>query len=151
MVWSLFSSRRSTRRPIRRRFVPLTLEPLEDRTVPSTTPTLGGAGPGVFDPATATWYLRSQASEGAPDAGQFQFGAPNWIPVVGDWTGTGHVGIGVVDPSTNTWYLGSTATPGAPDVGTFQFGVAGWKPVVGDWTGTHHAGIGVFDPATANW
>src|SRR5262249_1754361 len=45
--------------------------------------------PGVFDPASATWYLRNQNSAGAPDAGKFQYGGHAWIPVVGDWDGDG--------------------------------------------------------------
>jgi hypothetical protein len=73
------------------------------------------------------------------------------IPVVGDWTGTGHLGIGVFDPATFTWYLRSSASAGAPDVGVFQYGGIGWRPVAGDWTGAGHAGIGVFDPSTGTW
>jgi hypothetical protein len=106
---------------------------------------------GVFDPSTATWYLRTSNSPGGPDAGQFQYGAPGWISLIGDWTGSGHDGIGVYDPATATWYLRNEASPGAPDAGQFRFGAPGWIPVVGDWTGSGHMGIGVYDPATATW
>jgi hypothetical protein len=111
----------------------------------------GHAGIGVFDPATATWYLRNEASAGGPDAGVFRYGVPGSVPVVGDWTGTGHVGIGVFDPATATWFLRSSATAGPADVGVFQYGFPGAKPVVGDWTGAGHAGIGVFGPATVTF
>jgi hypothetical protein len=45
----------------------------------------------VFDPSTATWYLRSEPNAGAPDAGQFQYGGAGWLPVAGAFgpAGTG--------------------------------------------------------------
>ncbi len=110
-----------------------------------------GVGVGMVDTSSGTWYLRSAESGGAPDDGTFAYGAAGWVPVVGDWTGTGQVGIGMFDPATGTWYLRSSATAGAPDVGVFRFGGAGWIPVVGDWTGSGHTGIGVFDPSTATF
>jgi hypothetical protein len=114
-------------------------------------PTHPVSTPGMFDPGTGTWYLRNENSSGAPDAGAFQFGAPGWLPVVGDWDGNGSVTVGVVDPSTATWYLRNENSSGEPDEGSFQYGVPGWIPVVGDWTGSGHSGIGMFDPSTATW
>jgi hypothetical protein len=58
----------------------------------------GHTGIGVFDPSTATWYLRSEVGSGDPDAGSFAYGAPGWKPVVGDWDGNGISTIGVLDP-----------------------------------------------------
>jgi V8-like Glu-specific endopeptidase len=110
-----------------------------------------GVGIGMVDTTTATWYLRSAEGAGAPDDGVFRYGVAGWVPVVGDWTGTGQVGIGMFDPSTATWYLRSSPTPGAPDVGVFRYGCPGWIPVVGDWSGSGHTGIGVFDPSTATF
>jgi hypothetical protein len=98
------------------------------RILPSVT------GLGTVAPSTGTWYLRNEASAGAPDAGQLAFGAPGWVPVVGDWTGSGHDGVGVVDPSTSTWYLRNEVSTGAPDAGQFAFGTMGMVPVVGHWT-----------------
>src|SRR5205814_601763 len=104
-----------------------------------TPATLGGNAfretqtAGVFDPSTATWYLHNVDAAGAPDAGTFQYGGAGWDPIVGDWTGTGHLGVGVFDPATATWYLRSSLSSGAPDVAVFQYGGAGWIPVVGDW------------------
>ena len=135
----------------RRRFIPF-LETLEDRTVPSGTVFPASdlpAHPGVFDPNTATWYLRSTNAAGAPDAGQFQFGFGGAVPVSGDWVGNGETGIGVFDPKSATWYLRNEPSAGAPDAGTFQFGAAGWIPIVGDWNGSGRTGIGVCDPTTA--
>src|SRR5262249_59463687 len=55
---------------------------------------------GVVDPtglnnaAYLVWYLRNSNSAGGPDFQPFAFGLVGWIPVVGDWTGSGHTGIG---------------------------------------------------------
>lgn len=112
-------------------------------------------GIGVFDPATGTWYLRSEASAGAPNVGVFQFGAPGWIPVVGQWDGVGVDRIGVVDPTTNTLYeavpsgVRTVAWDGQapeeppvdrtterwtlPHLEPFAYGAPGWIPVLGRW------------------
>ena len=106
---------------------------------------------GAFDAATGTWYLRNANSAGPPDGGQFQYGGPGWVGVVGDWNGTGETGIGGFDVTTGTWDLRNEASAGAPDAGAFQYGGPGWIPVVGDWNGTGHTGIGGFDPSTGTW
>jgi hypothetical protein len=98
-----------------------------------------------------TWYLRNSNSPGPADTTPFRFGAPGWIPLAGDWTGSGHTGIGVFDPATATFYLRNEAGPGAPDAGTFRYGGAGWIPVVGDWDGNGTSTVGVVDPATETW
>jgi hypothetical protein len=105
---------------------------------------------GVFDPATATWYLRDSDSPGAADVTPFRYGAPGWLPVVGDWNGNGTFTVGVFDPSTATFYLRNSNTPGAPDI-TVPYGAPGWLPVVGDWNGDGRTTLGVFDPRTATW
>ena len=69
--------------------------------------------------------------------GVFRFGGAGWIPVVGDWAGTGHAGIGVIDPSTRTWYLRNEASAGAPDAGQFAYGGAGWLPVCAAFAPQH--------------
>lgn len=110
-------------------------------------------GIGVFDPATATWYLRDSASSGAPTVTPFQYGAPGWIPVAGDWDGDGTTTIGVFDPNGDygeppaTWYLRNSNSPGAPDW-TGSFGGGGWTPLVGHWDGQPQSRIGAVDPAT---
>ncbi|HZY84556.1 MAG TPA: choice-of-anchor Q domain-containing protein, partial [Gemmataceae bacterium] len=103
---------------------------------------------GVFDPATATWYLRSSNSAGLPDAGQFQYGPAGSVPVTGTWAGAVGDPIGVFDPSSATWYLRNEDSAGPPDAGQFQYGGTGWLPVTGDWNNSGHTGVGAFDPAT---
>jgi V8-like Glu-specific endopeptidase len=106
--------------------------------------------PGVFDPATATWYLRGANASGAPDITPFSYGGAGWTPVTGDWDGDGVATIGVVAPDA-TWYLRNSNSSGAPDIDPFQFGRPGWIPVVGDWNGTGVDSVGMFDPSTATW
>jgi hypothetical protein len=118
----------------------------------ATTTTLA-SGIGAFDAASGTWYLRNEDSAGAPDAGQFAYGLPNWKGVVGDWNGDGTVTVGVVDPlgTFATWYLRNENSPGGPDATggvPFAFGLVNWIPIAGDWTGSGHTGIGMFDPTT---
>jgi hypothetical protein len=113
----------------------------------------GGSGIGAFDSATGTWYLRNETSAGAPDAGQFAYGLPNWTGVVGDWNGDGTTTVGVVNPLGvfATWYLRNENSPGGPDETggvPFAFGFGNWIPLAGDWTGSGHTGIGMFDPNT---
>jgi hypothetical protein len=113
----------------------------------------GKMGIGVYDPKTGTFYLRNSQGPGAPDF-TIRYGAPGWIPVVGDWDGDGVDTIGVVDPKTEAWYLRNENSPGGPDANPngqpFQFGGPGWKPVVGDWDGDGKTTIGVVDPQ-GNW
>jgi hypothetical protein len=106
---------------------------------------------GVFDPNTGIWYLNGSNAAGAPTAGQFAYGAPGWIGLVGDFTGDGQATVVVVDPSTETWYIRNSNSAGAPSITPFKYGAPGWIPVVGDWNGNGVDGIGVYDPATAIW
>jgi hypothetical protein len=106
---------------------------------------------GVFDPATARFYLRNSNSAGGPSVAAFAFGAPGWKPIVGDWDGNGTATAGVVNPATETWYLKNSNTPGGPDIPPFAFGAPGWVPVVGDWDGNGTTTAGVVDPAKGSW
>jgi hypothetical protein len=118
---------------------------------PTPTPSAKATTVGVFDPTTATWFLRGSNSAGAPDAGLFQYGPAGAVPVSGDWTGRGRDGIGVFDPQTFTWFLRNQPSAGLPDAGVFQYGGVGFFPVTGDWNDSGETGIGVFDPTTATW
>jgi hypothetical protein len=115
------------------------------------TPTRGDDTAGVFDPATATFYIRNRNSAGAPDVTPFAFGAPNWLPVTGDWDGDGRTTVGVVDPATETFYLRNRNSAGGVDFTPFAFGAPGWVPLAGDWDGNGTTTAGVFDPNTATF
>ncbi|MET0901917.1 MAG: hypothetical protein ABWZ52_01635 [Acidimicrobiales bacterium] len=117
----------------------------------------GQVGIGIFRPATGEWMLRNTPTAGPPEIGfryGGQAGAPNDVPVVGDWNGDGRAGIGVFRPSTGEWLLRNTATPGPAEIRFKYGGQAGAPndvPVVGDWNGDGKAGIGVFRPHSGTW
>jgi hypothetical protein len=74
------------------------------------------------------------------------FGLPGDRPVIGDWTGDGHIRVGVF--RKGEWYLdlnGNRRWDGvAGGDGIFQFGLPGDTPVAGDWTGDGTTKLGVF-------
>jgi hypothetical protein len=106
---------------------------------------------GVFDPSTATWYLRNSNSPGAPDITPFQYGGSGWVGLTGNFGGKGLDSIAVVDPATETWYIKFSNGPGAPSIAPFQYGAPGWIPLAGDWTGSGTDTIAVVDPSTETW
>jgi hypothetical protein len=100
---------------------------------------------GLFDPSSCTWYLRNSLATGFAD---YTFGcgdpslvadhgADNWVPIVGDWAGTGSDAIGFYDPQNSIFMLRNSLTTGAADL-TFGFGQggAGWQALVGTWATT---------------
>lgn len=116
--------------------------------------TIGGSTaapttPGLFDPASSTFYLRAANSSGPADYA-FGFGYPgaNWRVLVGDWNGDGTSGVGLYDPATSMFYLTNALSTGVAQY-TFGYGApgGGWTPLVGDWNGDGHDGVGLYDPA----
>jgi hypothetical protein len=125
-------------------------------TVPDTTSVpQGAATPGLYDPASATFFLRNTNQAGPADS-SFVYGpaGQNWIPLAGDWTGSGTTTVGLYDPSTSVFFLRDSNSAGAADI-TFQFGPAGlktpWIPLTGDWTDTGTTSVGLYDPATGTF
>ena len=91
-------------------------------------------GVGIYEPATGTFRLKNNpATSGAADI-TVSFGAPNLIPVVGNWDSDTKDTIGVYDPATQTFFLRNANTPGAADK-KFSFGPASAKPVSGNYDG----------------
>ena len=78
------------------------------------------------------------------------FGLPGDQPVMGDWTGDGHVRIGVF--RDGKWYLdlnGNRRWDGIEGGdGQYALGLAGDTAVVGDWTGDGVTKLGVFRNGT---
>jgi hypothetical protein len=63
----------------------------------------------------------------------YNFGAPGWTPIVGDWNTTGFTYIGVTNGQQ--WYQDWNGN-GAFDSGVdkaYNFGAPGWAPVLGKW------------------
>jgi hypothetical protein len=80
----------------------------------------------------------------SPTVVAITFGGSGWIPLTGDWNGSGTTQIGAYDPSNNTFYLGDSA--GVPQQ-TITFGGTGWIPLAGDWNGSGTTQIGAYDPS----
>jgi len=81
-------------------------------------------------------------------------GAPNDLPLVGDWNGDGKDEIGLFRPNGNRFYLDVNGN-GVIDTfnGDVQYamGSAGDLPLVGDWNGDGYDEIGVFHGQTNNF
>jgi hypothetical protein len=84
----------------------------------------------VFDPATATWDLRTEINAGVADVGTFQYGGAGWAPEVRDWSLSFTATVGVVDPA-GRWYLRKSNGSGAPDAGSFPYGLGNWTDLSG--------------------
>jgi hypothetical protein len=117
------------------------------------------ATPGLYDPTSSWWYLRnSNATGGASIMAGYGPPGGNWIPLVGDWTGSGTDTIGLYNPATGFFYLHNSNTTGVGDI-TFFYGDPSqhWIPVVGDWTGQKSSAgypidsVGMYDPKTCTW
>ena len=110
-----------------------------------------GWKPALFS-AAGTWsidYLSNGGSSGVGPAVQTitTFGNPGDIPIVGDWSGTGHQNLGVF--RSGTWFLdldGDGLFTARDRL--FNFGQAGDIPVVGDWDGSGTVKAGLFRNGT---
>ncbi len=105
---------------------------------------------GVYNPATATSFLRNSNSTGVADVPPFNYGIANWVPISGDWNGDGVDTIGVYNPATATFFLRNANNSGNADF-VFNYGIAGWVPLAGDWNSDGIDTIGVYNPATATF
>src|SRR5205823_2802516 len=91
---------------------------------------------------------KNSNTPGAPDIAPFRFGAPGWLPVVGDWDGNGTSTVGVFDPTFATWYLRNSNSPGAPDITPFSYGASAWEPVASSGTFVATGGAPGSGPST---
>jgi hypothetical protein len=96
---------------------------------------------GLYRPSTGQWFLDRNGNRSwngcSKDACVSNFGTPEDLPVVGDWSGTGISKIGVFRPSTGEWMLdlnGNGQWDGCGvDLCISGFGAAGDIPVLGRW------------------
>jgi hypothetical protein len=81
---------------------------------------------GTVDNSTGSmvWNITAPSSV----IGNFTYGLPTDIPLVGDWNGDGAEGIGAYDPSSGIFWLKQIASGGADDI-FFIFGVISDIPI----------------------
>ena len=85
------------------------------------------------------------------------FGGPDYIPVVGDWNGTGWSKIGAynnITPNQGIWlldYNGNFSWDGTSIDKNLLFGGPGYTPVVGDWNGKGSSKIGAYNEEFGTW
>jgi bacillopeptidase F len=113
---------------------------------------------GVYRPATGQWYFDldndgwtlCQADGGTDLCLLARFGAPDDVPVTGDWDGNGTFDIGVY--RKGTWYLDANGNGGwdGPIVDTVlaAFGAPTDIPVTGDWNGDGRSEVGTYRRGT---
>ena len=97
---------------------------------------------GVFQ--NGAWYLDANGN-GAWDTGvdkAFNFGAPGWTSVVGDWNEDSKTEIGIY--KNGAWYLDydGSGTWNAGDK-VYSFGAFGWTPIIGDWNASGKSYVGI--------
>ncbi|HTQ78501.1 MAG TPA: PQQ-dependent sugar dehydrogenase [Thermoanaerobaculia bacterium] len=114
--------------------------------------------PGLFDPATATFHLKADDTQGT-SATTFRFGpAPDhWVPIAGDWNGDGRTTVGLWDAAHSLFRLKNSAAGGAADLLVSVATASGPRPgpgalpLAGDWDGDGKTGVGLYDPATSTF
>jgi uncharacterized protein GlcG (DUF336 family) len=92
---------------------------------------------GMYDPRSATFYLRDQNSAGFPQAA-FGFGPKNvgGRPIAGDWNGDGIDTVGVYQPGNATFVLATKNGANSLSQSVrFTNAPTGALPLAGDWNG----------------
>jgi hypothetical protein len=117
-----------------------------------------GSNIGVFRPSSLEWRVDLNGNGKFDDCNidaclpvKFTF-----LPVVGDWTGSGVEMLGaVISGRTPKWYLDRKGNGIEGDCNSdacLTFPIAqGDFPISGDWNGTGTAKIGTFRPTTGEW
>ena len=102
--------------------------------------------PGVYDPATSTFFLRYFSDWGNPNV-EIKFGMPDAEPIAGDWNGDGTDSVGIFQRSAAHFYLRNSNASGIADV-DFGYGVPGSNQILlmGDWNGDGVETIGLYLP-----
>lgn len=98
----------------------------------------------------STWQLRSSLSSGGANAGTFDYGLDDDLPVVGDFSNAGvrtaamvrNARHGVAGADRLVWHIRQIEGTGTPDL-VVEYGRPGDVPVVGDWDGDGVHTIGV--------
>jgi hypothetical protein len=118
------------------------VNPANDTDTETTTVELQRATVGLFDPATAIWYLADSIGE-VTVAG---FGNPGDLPVVGDWDGNESDTVGLYRPSDGFFYGRNRNTSGIAEFTCFA-GNPEDMAVSGDWDGDGTDTLGIYRPS----
>jgi hypothetical protein len=110
---------------------------------------------GTYNPDLSIWYLdyngNGQWEPGTDKA--YNWGAPGYQPVTGDWNGDRKVKIGTYNPDLSIWYLDYNGNgqwePGIDKA--YNWGAPGYQPVTGDWNGDRKVKIGTYNPDLSIW
>jgi hypothetical protein len=103
----------------------------------------------VWRPSNSTWYIKQNNTAGVPVLTK-QWGAPNDVPLTGDWDGDGKLDIAVWRPSNGVFYIVPSGAPTVPI--TKQFGATGDFPLPAnyDLNTAGKTGYGVYRPTEGN-
>src|SRR5581483_760417 len=113
-------------------------------TVEKAPPAVHRSTPGIYDPSSAHWYLRTDNSTGPADFGDFSFGVQGLIPLAGDYIyPDGREGLALYNPATGIWLLTDNGEAQKP----FQFGPGG-LPFTIDFNGDGKDGVGLYNNGT---
>ncbi|MBX7166181.1 MAG: NF038122 family metalloprotease [Pirellulales bacterium] len=106
---------------------------------------------GLYNPATAQFFLSNALGNSIADVTPFTYGMPGWIPLAGDWNNDGIDTVGLYNPATAQFFLRNANTTGTADIAPFNYGLPNWRPVVGDWNGDGIDTIGLYQPSSASF
>ena len=75
----------------------------------------------------------------------------SWVPLAGDWNGSGTDTVGLYDPLGRTFYLNNRTDGSITTVVSARtpFADRSWLPVTGDWNGDGRDTSGLFNPGFA--
>ena len=130
---------------------------LDDRSLDYTVewPLIKADKIGFYRPDQQVWHLKDEITDGWENSRSLRFGAINasWMPVVGDWNGSGKDTIAMYSPNRLSFYLKDENTDGWENIQTIRFGVddANWIPVTGDWFGHGVDTIGLYSQQERTW
>ncbi len=110
--------------------------------------------PGVFYTGAGTFFGRDALTTGGVDRTAYMDANPGWLPISGDWDGSGTDGLGIYNVTTGAFFLANSfpdqpATPLAAEYSFFMSvdGADFW-PVAGDWDGDGSDGVGIVNKTT---
>jgi predicted chitinase len=114
---------------------------------------VGGGADGVawYQPGTGSWGRRSDTGSDLTPVAFGPAGAPDVLPLAGDWNGDGHDSVGLYQRSDATFHL---LDDQGVEMAPIQFGTPGradvW-PIAGDFDGDSRDTIGLYQQSDATF